>query len=182
MAFPVFAPGDVLTAADMNAVAGFVTKAPTTFTTVGTINADNVFSTDYQTHVVEIRVTAASTTLSVNMRMRASGTDASGSNYYMGMNSPNFAADTTIYGARVNAASSWAITTTTSRNDRRISLVFYRAPDAANTTVSGNYNQPDDVVVHYIAGSHTVGTAYDGFTILTSTGTITGTYSVTGYR
>jgi hypothetical protein len=184
MAFPVFAPGDVLTAADMNAVSAFVVKPITTFTTVGTINVDNVFSTDYRTYEVLIQTTAVSTTLQILFRMRVSGTDSSASQYFMGMNGPNYAADTTLYGPRSDAATSWAISpnAASTRALRNIRLRFYQAQVATQTILEGRYLEANDAVYYYIGGQHNVSTAYDGFSILTSTGTITGTYSVTGYR
>jgi len=185
MPLTTYTPGQVLTAASLNdnfAVSGCqLVQASTAFTTVGTVNVNNVFSTAFRYQVVTISITAVSTTLQVLMRMRVGGADNSGASYFMGMNGPNFAADTTLYGPRSNAATSFAITTNSNRDNRIIRLVFDRASDALSTSISGTSASPSDGEVFYIAGTHSVGTAYDGFSLITSTGTITGTYSVSGF-
>ena len=183
MAFPVFSPGDVLNASDMNAV-GLWKVANATFTTVGTVNVNNCFTSDYVNYRLIVKLSASSTTQSVSMRMRASGTDSSASYYFSGLGS-NFSADTTAYFSRSNNATSAIVMISQATGIRSLVLDVMNPQLAENTYFHGAYTDFNAALNYSVGGAHLVATAYDGFSLFAGAGggaTISGSYIVYGYK
>lgn len=79
MTYPSFSPGDVLTAADMNAVSGWLVKSQTIGTTVSSVTVNGAFSSAYDNYLITVTggVTSASTYIALSLGSTATG-------YYFG--------------------------------------------------------------------------------------------------
>lgn len=182
---PDFTTGQVLTAAQMNAV-GLWEISTNTLNAV-TNNISNVFSSDYDAYKVVISdlSNATTTTREVNLRFRSSSGDDSTSNYFVG----------TILqygGSAFNDASS---------GNNRFTLAFIGSgannggsgtfdiinPNLAKaTTIYGNLTAYQPNVAAYVMRTHAGGintnTVYTGFSIIGTTDNLSGTVRVYGYR
>lgn len=148
-----------------------------TFTTVNSVSLNGVFSSTYQNYEIVLPFESSSTGADMTLRLRASGSDATGTNYYiqqlyvLGANAPS--------GATGNNAQYVFAGSGTTKYAGRITL--YRPNEAANTFANSFFwNQATALMFRGM--EHQVASAYDGFTIYPSTGTITGTVRVYGYK
>ena len=155
-------------------------KAETSFSAASTVFADGVFTSSYTNYVVRIRQTASGN-INTDLRLRVGGVAASTSTYSYQRLQAN---STTVAGLR---------TTATSFNLEAVNGAFFTtqvieifAPALAEPTnftlnsnmSNGAYTSP---LLTLHNGNHSVATAYDGFEFFTSSGTVTGTYTVYGY-
>ena len=148
----------------------------TTFSAVSSVSLPtNTFTSTYDSYLINFSVTQ-STSLALNYRLRASGTDASGANY----NSySNFVSTIWNGGGNVSSGTSGRVV-----GDFDTFMVgtmkIYDVALAKSTkfAIDGN-----GVERFWFAsgGNHTLTTAYDSITFLTSTGTITGSITVYGF-
>ena len=190
MALPVtFVAGDVLEAAQLNSNftyldgknAGLVcVKAETAFTTASSVTADDVFTSSFTNYVLNLTITSASAELVLLYKNRVGGVSAS-TNY--NAQRVSFSATATD-AARITAQTSFRL-----GQARTVSSFFalnIASPQlAAQTNLFSNGPYNDNAATVPVAifntGNHSTATAYDGFEILTNTGTITGFYSVYAY-
>jgi hypothetical protein len=183
MAFPVFAPGDVLNASDMNAVGMWLVKARTTFTAVASVSADNVFTADYTNYMLVFEYTTSGNA-GPALQLRTGGVAAT-----TGYNrqSAEFGGTTTTV-ARTTAQTSFTTGSSTNGNFRGVSTVLISRPALAeptvfnlsSTTSFGAYTVPE---IRFVGGNHETATAYDGFIVTQGSGqTITGAYTLYGMR
>ena len=164
------------------ASSGALTKVTSSsFSAVSTASVNNCFSStyDYYRLLIEVKPTASQ---DLKIRWRASGTDATGSNYdyeYV------YSYVTTVTGAGQNNSSSASIVYMGSTTQNQyISIDVYSPFRTMNTTHSGTSLSTDnDSSVNLIGGNHQVDASYDGFTLFpASSGTITGKVTVYGYQ
>ena len=117
--------------------------------------------------------------IEVNVRLRASGTDATGGNYdlYVGHLSSGYV------GAATTSGTSWMLLPSfgTSRVGANISL--FSPAIATPTAVINDFGPRNDNYRHASSGRHTLSTAYDSLTFAsTSASTFTGNISVYGFN
>jgi hypothetical protein len=155
-------------------------KAETAVTTAASATADNVFTSAYTNYLVLINYTT-STTVFLNVKLRAGGTSAS-TNYnrqYLNGNASSLAAD------RQTSQSSYDPGFYTNGDYKSSLRMEIFTPQLAQPTnfISLNAVSPAGYspINMFTTGNHTTGTAYDGLEILVSSGTWTGTYSIYGY-
>lgn len=157
-----------------------------TFSGASTASFNNIFSALYTNYKLLLTVSpSANSTL--QMRMRASGTDTVGTNYtYRG----------TVYGndsgSNVRTATSGGtveIATLSMAAGRKTTFTIdFKAPYLAETTTAEYrgavaYSQSAVAVIDSIGMMHLVDTTlYDGVSFYASTGTLTGRVSVFGYH
>jgi hypothetical protein len=156
---------------------GLVRVGGTAFSAVASVSYDNVFTSTYENYLIVGYATGTSP--AITMRMRASGTDNSSSNYVFVR--ANIQETTGSWGFTVSngAQTSWNLGTT---NSMQFSLTMF-APQATRATAfegttnlgTGTGNYPLQVN----GGSLTVTTSYDGFTLLGSAN-ITGRIDIYG--
>jgi hypothetical protein len=176
MAFPVFAPGDVLNASDMNAVGLWLIKTQTIGTTVSSVTVSDVFSADYDNYRIVVSVNSASQTL--NLLMTLGSTTAA---YYWSVAAASFAGGLT--GSGVANGSSWFVLSPGA--DGGATSIDVYDPFASNQT---GFTVATPIYVTngsvYSGGGYLNNTtSYTAFTLTTSAGTITGgTIRVYGYR
>jgi hypothetical protein len=153
-------------------------KAETAFTTASTINVNNVFSSSYTNYLLNI-IFDASVELDVQLRLRVGGVDNSTANSYKRQT--------------IEASGGSSTVTQTQRDNYLLGAGNATAPSAiqaylfqpfvaAKTPIMSNNQRSSNTTTIFISWAyHDQTVSYDGFSLLTSTGTITGTYSVYGY-
>jgi len=154
-----------------------------TFTGASSIALNGVFSSTYDNYRLLMSISSSSTNLSVNLRFRVGGTSASGSNYSSnGSNS----ASTTLSNVNLNATSLFLFDVYSTIAQFSETSCDILVPALTQYTrfnfQSYGENSSGQNVARSISGVHDVATAYDGIEIFTSTGNITGTISVYGYK
>jgi len=159
-------------------------KAETAFTTSSAVNVDNVFTSTYTNYLVHFSLaSSAANDIGFSVRLRASGTDTSSSNYYYGVTAATYSAVTLVGGGFAQSSFSFGdmggifslsqLTFGSPQVAARTSLYSSSMEAAINT--SGNRG------IQTFGGLLDVATQYDGFTVFPSSGTITGSYIVYGY-
>lgn len=149
------------------------------FTTVNSVSLNGVFTSTYDAFRVILNVSSASTGNNVALRLRAAGTDASGANYAQYALSVDISAVTANSGSGLTSVT---ICSTSATNGAIANLELNRPALAVHTgifTTTSNWSAPafgSGLVLHQ------VNTAYDGFSLIASTGTVTGTVRVYGYK
>lgn len=160
---------------------GMVLVATSSFTTAATVSVDNCFTSTYSNYRIVVDTTSSAAAADLQFRVRGSGSDVSTSTYAYGVGRSSASAilfqggsgsATFIYiGAMVN----------TSGDNTMVSIDITRPALAAKTQISflaSGYSQ----FVWYGFGANSNATAYDGFSLVPSTGTITGTVRIYAYR
>ena len=150
-------------------------KAETAFTTASSVTVDNVFTSSYTNYIVDINYTTSTTNL-VNAKLRASGTSASTNYTYQQMQGFTATVSTTAYAAQTSIFVGYYGNTTQEATTIRI-MGPQLAQDTQFIIAGGGLG---GALVQNIYGQHTTATAYDGLEILTSGGTMTGTYAIYG--
>lgn len=147
-----------------------------TFTTASTVSVDGCFSSTYDNYRVVVRATGSTTIQSCATRLRVSGTDSSTGYRWYRVDS-----NSTVGGGG-NTADTGANMVYVNSTYRSSWFIDFAFPAVAEITgMSWIGYRPDD---YQSTGSciHTVATAYDGFSIIPASGTITGSLAVYGYR
>jgi hypothetical protein len=161
---------------------GLTLITSSSFTTVSSHSVNNCFTTTYQNYLLLITFTGATADgPTFSMRMRASGTDTS-TNYQQ----------TRLYALGATVGADTAITDGFFLNgldkdfpDEPLCVVNLANPQAANRTSFVNQAQNRGAtVVNYwsLGGFQDSTTQFDGFTILTDSGTMSGRVRVYGYQ
>jgi hypothetical protein len=157
----------------------------TTLSAVSSQSVNSVFTSTYTNYLVVLSTTATSAAgASITMKLRASGTDSSTTYgaWLMGLNSAGTTTNNTSSSTSFYLTESHSSTTA----GFNFALVNLINPNLANdtlfnvqshglTTAAGQFLSTSG------SGVHQTATAYDGFTIIRSSGTLTGAISVYGY-
>ena len=139
---------------------------------------DNIFTSDYLNYRLVISNVTSSANENIGFRMRVSGTDASGSDYYQGANRVSFAGATSGTGA---APDTYGYLGYFGIYVGGITCDFLQPNQTKATVVT--YQSLGADIVWSGACQHAVNTAYTGIRILSASGkTITGDVKVYGYR
>jgi hypothetical protein len=149
------------------------------FATATSLSLNGVFTSAYDDYMIVIRhVGSSGTATTIDMRFRASGTDASGSNYTRQF---IFAGGTTISGDR--ATSTLARIGSIVSTQRSGHTLFAYGPALAQPTAARavSVEGTDNARILDCAFTHSVSTAYDGFTLIPVSGSFTGMVTVYGY-
>lgn len=178
MAFPIFAAGDVLNASDMNAVGLWLVKTQVIGTTVATVAVTDVFSSTYENYLVTINGGVASAQCFLTLQLGSTNT-----NYYSAFRGNGWN-DVSANGGSSNAAN----------------MAYFGIGDTntlyCNASIfSPNLSKRTSIRSELLFHSTTLGygatsfgyqdsnTSFTGFTLGTSTGTLTGgTIRVYGMR
>jgi hypothetical protein len=162
---------------------GFVVvKAETSFSASSSITADSVFTSSYTNYRLMINY-QTSTTGSIYLRLRASGSSATGSNYSWQRILANGG---TITGAQNASISYFEIGNPSNGAYNSTVIIDFFSPQLAEPTLvnyvnhynNGAYTTP---LWYAAGGNHSLSTAYDGIEIYPASGTTTGTYTIYGY-
>lgn len=150
----------------------------TSFSAVASQSINSVFSSTYTNYQIIFNLTSASaSTGAILLRLRASGSDATGSNYFRGGYN-NYSNSVVSFYATTTG---WQISNPLIAGSGAATMTIYRPNVADTTQISLAATQFTDTGMQY-SGNHSLTTAYDGITIYTDGGqTITGTVSIYGY-
>jgi hypothetical protein len=149
------------------------------FSACSSLSLNGVFTADYDNYMVTVRMKMGSSFPNLYMRLRALGTDASGSNYtrqYL------TSSGTTTDANRLTSLTEATVGFTTAVEGGTNFYVFgpYLAQPTATRSVgvagyAGAYLQDD-------ACTHSLSTSYDGLTLFPSTSNCTGLLTVFGFN
>lgn len=203
MALTTFVAGNVLTAAQLNdsfaAVGGLRAIVPTsvtvtgagssasvgangliTFSTAESVSINGVFSSAFRNYAFVGDADSSAATPSMYTRLRVGGADNSTANAYVAQRITGN--NTTVGGGRVTSTQ-WDVGSTfASVSTNGFSGNFYR-PFLADTTAMEIKVADSESSGYFISaiGTHNQNTSYDGFTLIMSTGNMTGTLVIYGY-
>jgi hypothetical protein len=150
-----------------------------TFSAVTSLSLNGCFTADFDNYVVSIRTALSSGDELVAARLRASGTDASGSDY---TRQTLNADSTTVSASRSTSTSTWGHpTSATARSGTQMFLygAALAQPTAMRVVTVWGYNS---AYIQDVASTHSLSTAYDGITFFRSPQTFTGELAVYGIR
>jgi len=171
---PDFTAGQVLTAAQMNAIGLWLVKTQTIGSAVSSVTVSDAFSADYDAYKITITGGVASTAIDLKLQLGATT-----SGYRQQALIGGYGNTPTALGSTGEASFIRAGGGTSDTLNMNVELLN---PFLAKPTIfAGQFNNTTNYVVvgGYLDGT----TSYTAFTILTSSGTITGgTIRVYGYR
>lgn len=149
-----------------------------TFSSCATLSLNGVFTSDFDNYMIVIRHQGTVTTDELQFRLRLSGTDATGANYVYQQLA---ALSTTVQALRVSS-NTWArlgnaVSALRSGDTTYIFGPNLAQPTAMRATQASAYDNAS-VIDH--ASTHSLSTAYDGFSVFPQSGTIAGLISVYG--
>ncbi|HSG62767.1 MAG TPA: hypothetical protein VLA24_15180 [Pseudomonadales bacterium] len=154
-----------------------------TFTGVSSVSLNGVFSSAYENYrIVFNGISSSATATGLNMRFRASGTDASSSLYlWGGVYITQGAGPTRNYSGGLAATGEIAAVADYTGD---FTADIIQPALAANSSWVSSYlgSGTSSAVYGTISGAHTAATSYDGCTIYPNVGTITGKIRVYGYK
>jgi hypothetical protein len=195
MTFPTFTVGETLRAADMNAV-GMWKVASASFsgiTTGAPLDVNSVFSSDYTNYLLTFRASATVANAIVQLRMRTVATQEAGAVYNFGWNGQWVSAGPVYNEGAFSTANPFAPETaffsgiSAGNGYSGTSRVEIYSPNATRATRITGQSYTDYTGTFYnvvLAGSGELSnnTAYTGFRIFPIAGTISGEYTLYGYK
>jgi hypothetical protein len=155
------------------------------FSGVSSISLNDIFISNYDNYLIQWNNLTSSAATWISFRLRVSGTDETGSNYFQEQLNAN---GTTVTGFRSSSASSWVETILISTTYQNPSFLNLFNPFANKVTSAINTGGADvagsSVAVQSWSRGLNTTTSYTGFTFFPTTGgsNITGSVSVYGYN
>lgn len=150
-----------------------------TFTAATSVSVNGCFSSTYDNYLIVMQSLPSSGGANMRIRLRLSGTDASGSNYvYQSL----LADATTVSGARATSDNMVINLTGGVSSLRDGTHLYFYGPNLAQPTAMRSvtgcaYNS---ALIYDHAGTHSLSTAYDGFTVYTTSPNLTGSLTIYG--
>lgn len=172
---PDFTAGEILTAAQMNAIGVWLVKSQTIGSAVSSVTVTDAFTADFPSYRVVVSNCVPSTTLSLNITLGSTATGYVWSGYYVDP------ATGTLNANSSNGTTSWAsfMPATTAGLSGFFDLID---PQLARPTKIFAANSRAGLTIDY-QGLLTDTTAYTAFTLTTTTGTLTGgTIRIYGFK
>jgi hypothetical protein len=179
MPVPDFSPGEVLTAAAMDSISGWLVKTQTVGSGVSSVTVTGAFSADYQNYKILYTGGTNSTDTGMNLALGASATG-----YYSGTVLIAYASGS-LSQLNSNNATVWQNAGAALIGGAFLDVDLYRPFDALNTALVIN-SRPDlrtGGAASIGGGYHNVASSFTAFTVTPGSGTLTGgTIRVYGYR
>jgi len=173
MTYPVFASGDVLNAADMNAVGMWLVKSQTVGTGVSTQNITSCFNADYDNYLVTVNgiTSTGGNGGTINYKL-LSGTTPTTSGFFGNIFYIAAGGGGGLSNAPANnqASAEFCSITTSGLNSGQM---FVQAPFLTQQTHTQG-GSTDNNWFRINSFAHTANTSYDGLQIFPSAGTISG--------
>jgi hypothetical protein len=169
------APGSVLMTPS-GVVNGTLSGGEVSFSAAATLSVNGCFNSTYDSYRIVTQL-AQTVDTTISLRMRVSGSDASGANYDTQL---SIMSGTGITNARTLSATSGYIGYAST--DHFSTIDMHSPALAAITYYFSNVVYGPGISTVLVAGRHTPTTAYDGFTIIPGSGTITGKLRVYGLK
>jgi hypothetical protein len=184
----VYAYNDVVGAAEAFTVPpsqGLVHITTQTLNASASVSVNGCFTSDYENYRMVFKGACSAASSGANVRMRAAGVDATGTDYVNQIHYTQNNTNSRLYTSNGQALMTvgWILGGTLPLSAFDVSI--YAPAVAAVTGFSGTGVARDGVT--YVtslqsSGGHMLATAYDGFTLYPDSGTLTGTLSVYGYE
>ena len=174
---PDFVAGQVLTAAQMNKIGLWLVKTQTIGTAVSSVTVTDAFNADFENYKIVVSGGVGSTDINLLTTLGASATT-----YYWGQVVSLYSTGA-VAGANGSNTTSWRTGVATA-NAIQMNVDLLQPNVAKFTGMQGLIAGIGTTWTgSAVGGYHGTATAYTGFTITTSTGTLTGgTIYVYGYR
>jgi hypothetical protein len=154
------------------------------FTAVSSLNLNNIFTNTYDNYRVMINFSSFTANHDMFLRLRSSGADASGTNYFYAGNAMNTASTNGSWVA--NSATAFHLGTNASiyANRSRNFIEFWDPAIATNTKAFWNSFHDNGSTWNHtaVSGAHLLTNIYDGLTLFPSAGTMTGSINIYGYN
>ena len=176
MSFPSFSTGEVLTAADMNAVGWWLVKTVTIGTGTSTVPVTSCFSSDYDNYKVVMSGTITTVSSSLSLTLGA----GTGSNYYGSLYFDAYTGASTGTNRTNNGTSLGIGFAETSLREQFVTIEIGSPNLARSTSLTGNYYGA--TWSGWFAGTRADTTQYTGFNINSTSNMNGGTIRVYGYR
>jgi hypothetical protein len=158
----------------------------TSFSGVTAQSFNNVFTSAYENYRVLIRGTSNTSVQTIQFRLRASGTDASGANYdRMGLQTQNTANTLTAMNQNAQTTLGLFIIDNANPTFTGYSLDIIGPQLARVTNILAQGTQVESGLVYHrsVGGTHSLSNAYDGFSLINA-GSVNfaATVSIYGYN
>jgi hypothetical protein len=155
----------------------------TSFSGVSSQSVNDVFSATYDRYLLVVSQTKATTTGSMYLRLRVSGTDATGTDYKYHF-SYGESLSGTYSGIAANTDTGLRLTVDNSTTDiQSANVTLFNPFAAAKTSILGTtMNFAGSTAGGQFAGGHNLTTSYTGFTIYNSGGTMTGSINLYAFN
>ena len=178
MTYPSFNSGDVLTAAEMNAVGMWLVKTQTIGSAVSSVTVTDAFSSNYDNYKIIVSGGVGSTSASIGLRLGASTTG-----YYSGLIFMLYSA-AAASGVGVNNGSLFTYAGNGTANSIAANIDLLNPFNAKTTSISNAYMDNSTAGAGGNQnGFHNSATSFTAFTLVAGAGTLTGgTIRVYGYR
>jgi hypothetical protein len=176
MSFPSFASGDVLTAADMNAVGMWLVKTQTVGTGVPSVTVTGAFSAEYDNYKIVYTGGTSSTTAALRVTLGGSTTA-----YYGTLVYGTFATTTPSANVNDNNTAQWTYVGASTTDFARLAMELQNPFASTRTFISSTYSDVGNAGSFngYLGNNN----SHTAFTITPTGGTLTGgTIRVYGYR
>ena len=149
------------------------------FTAATSVSVNGCFSSTYDNYLVVMKTDASVSSVSIQFRLRLSGTDAATSTY-IGQNLR--ASSTTVTGYRDPSALSYTSIAAVSSTITNGLHTYIYGPALAQPTAlrTVSVSGLSSATIDDNANTHSVSTAYDGFTFYPQTGSLTGSLPIYG--
>jgi hypothetical protein len=160
----------------------------TSFSGVTSQSVNDVFSSTYQTYRMVVSLTSIAADSDITLRLRVSGTDATGNDWQQGFYGFDINGNANLSGRNFNISSFFLGSVDSGNNFHAYTFAFDidRPNETQFTTVQGNtlyYSTAGNFTALTTQGRHSVATAYTGFTLVGSgTNAITGNVVTYGYN
>jgi hypothetical protein len=157
---------------------GLVHIATDSFSAVSSVSLNDVFTSSHENYFFLATIASSVTNPLINLRLRASGSDDTTSNY---QRQELYAGSTTVAGVRASNSNKFNFGYVHS-NGGICSMTFFRPQLAQKTGIMvQNDENLDRAYIYFANGGFSLTTQFDGFSIYPASGTITGTIRVYGY-
>jgi hypothetical protein len=176
------APGmDLITPTSVAGAGVTLSGGQVTFTAASTVSVNGCYSSAYANYIVIYEESARSGAISTYLRMRVSGSDSSASNYaYKNVALPTNSA-TVTWAAQGNGSTDTSALLSNGDSSTTNYLINVASPFIATSTKMG-FVVGSTAALQGINAAFTAATSFDGFTIYTGSGNITGTIRIYGLR
>jgi hypothetical protein len=155
------------------------------FSSTSSVSLNGVFSSTYQNYRMIINFTGASTQLSVSARMRVGGVSNSTASSYLQQGFSSISTTLSNVGLSSTSFDLGEVNATYPKYSSvtvDILSPFETDPTRWNNLLIGRVNSANAYATGNYSGVHTQATSYDGVEIYPSTGTVSGTVRVYGYK
>jgi len=174
----------LVTVSGAGASGSVATYGTTTFDNAASVSLNGVFTSDYTNYRIIVEGLSDSVTDEIRLRLRASGTDATGAQYFDG---GYYIATGSGLAAYTAGGTSTLLGFTPSYADSYCGYVIDVVAPAitrwTKTFQRGTGVNSASAAIHTnVSTLHAVASAYDGFTLFCLSGRIAGTVSVYGYN